>query len=317
MELFAETGGNIYDITELCSDLSWTDSLNDGAGYLEFNYLFNDKIGLIERGAPVRLTGNDQNNGIFYGIVFKIESSQDKTVRVKAYDRLRYLKAKDTIVVDGGDTLNTLVSKACRFFQFPQGENTYCGYLLPADVNTDKSWLDIIYTAISDTLIGTGRYYCLRDENGSICLRDMADLQLPLVLGDDSLAYGYSYSVSIDDDFYNQIKLVAANENTGKADVYLTADSKSIEQYGLLQYYEVLGQDTDAARARDKAQSLLRLYNREVETLTLSCLGNLSVRAGCSIYGSIRDTGLERRLIVQKVTHRFLPVYTMEVEVMI
>lgn len=316
MELFTETGGFIYDITELCTELSWTDPLNDGAGYLEFTYLWNARIGLIERGAPVRLSDQDQSAGIFYGIVFRAETSQDKTVKVKAYDRLRYLKAKDTIVSDG-DNLNSLVTRACRFFQFPQGENTRSDYTLPDALSTDKSWLDIIYTAISDTLIGTGRYYCLRDENGSICLRDMADLQLPLVLGDDSLAYGYSYSVSIDDDFYNQIKLVAANENTGKADVYLTADSKSIEQYGLLQYYEVLGQDTDAARARDKAQSLLRLYNREVETLTLSCLGNLSVRAGCSIYGSIGDIGLERRLIVQKVTHRFLPVYTMEVEVMI
>lgn len=311
-----ETDSKIYDMTDLCTELSWTDPLNNGASYLEFSYIFDDQIGLIERGAPVRLSDNNQTQGIFYGIVFKVETGQNRIIKVKAYDRLRYLKAKETIVVDG-DTLNTLITKACRFFRFPVGKNTRTGYVLPDSVCTDKTWLDIIYTAISDTLIGTKDYYCLRDEYGTICLRDMADMQLPLVLGDGSLTYAYSYSASIDDDFYNQVKLVAANEKTGRADVYLTADSESIERYGLLQYYEVLDKNTDSAKAKDKALSLLRLYNREVETLSLSCLGDISVRAGCSIYGSIADVELERRLIVNKVTHKFLPAHTMEVEVMI
>ena len=316
MELFVETGGKIMDITELVKELSWTDPLNDGAGYLEFSYTLDESVGLIERGARVRLSDNDQTSGIFYGICFKVTANQNKIVTVKAYDRLRYLKAKDTIVTEG-DTLNTLVKKAAAFFEFPLGENTKTGYGLPDAVNTDKTWLDIIYTAISDTLIGTKNYYCLRDEYGELCLRDMADLQLPIVLGDDSLVYGYDYSASIDDEFYNQIKLVSANESTGKADVYLVADSNSIERYGLLQYYEVLDNNTNKASAKSKADNLLRLYNREVESLTLSCLGNIAVRAGCSIYGDIADIKLERRLIVKKVTHKFLPVYTMSVEVMI
>lgn len=316
MELFVESGGGIYDITGMCTELSWTDPLNDGAGYLEFSYVYDSQIGLIERGAPVRLTGDDQKNGIFFGYVFKAAMGDNRIVTVKAYDSLRYCKTKDTIVVDG-DTLNSLEVKMCSFFGFRMGENTPTGYLLPASVCTDKTWLDIMYTAISDTLIGTGHYYCLRDEYGTICLRDMEDLQLTLVLGDGSLVYGYSYTVSIDDEFYNQIKLVSANENTGRADVWLTRDSDSINQYGLLQYYEVLDNNTDAAKARDKADKLLQLYNREVETLSFSCLGDLSVRAGCSIFGSIEDIGLQRRLIVKKAMHNFLPVHTMEIEVMI
>ena len=316
MELFVETRGEIMDITDLVKDLSWTDPLNDGAGYLEFSYILDESVGLIERGAPVRLSDNDQTQGIAYGICFKVTANQNKIITVKSYDRLRYFKAKDTIVTEG-DTLNTLVKKAAAFFGFQIGENTQTGYVLPDAVNTDKSWLDIIYTGISDTLIGTENYYCLRDENGELCLSDMADLQLPIVLGDNSLAYGYDYSASIDDEFYNQIKLVSANESTGHADVYQVSDSNSIEQYGLLQYYEVLDNNANKAAAKSKADNLLRLYNREVESLTLSCLGNISVRAGCSIYGDIADIGLGRRLIVRKVTHKFLPVYTMSVEVMI
>lgn len=313
MELMVETGGYIYDITGMCSKITWTDKLNDGAGYLEFSYIYEGI--LIENGAPVRLTDHDQSVGIFYGIVFKVSMDEDKVVKVRAYDRLRYCKAKDTIVMEG-DTLNTLVTKMCSFFQFPIGENTGSGYVLPTNVHTDKTWLDIIYTGISDTLLGTEHYYCLRDENGSISLRDMADLQLPLVLGDGSLAYKYSYSASIDEEFYNQVKLVSANEKTGKADVYFLADSDSVEKYGLLQYYDVLDNNAENAKARDKAEKLLRLYNREVETLKFTCIGDLSVRAGCSIYGSVADINLARRLIVKSVSHIFLPVYTMDVEVM-
>lgn len=316
MELFMQIGNYIYDLSEVCTELSWTDPMNDGAGYLEFSYLYDSHMGIAERGAAVRLTGDDQKDGLFFGTVFKASMDQNKVVKIKAYDKLRYCRHKDTIVVEG-DTLNTLVVRMCNVFSFPVGVNTATGFVLPAAVHTDKTWLDILYTGISDTLMGTEQYYCLRDEYGSICLRDLADLQLPLVLGDGSLANSYSYSSSIDDDFYNQIKLVSANETTGKADVYLTRDSASIERYGLLQYYEVMDQNADRAKAKDKAEKLLQLYNREVETLSFSCIGDLSVRAGCSIYGSIEDIGLMRRLIVRKVQHRFLPVHTMEVEVMV
>lgn len=313
MQLLAESGGVIYDLTGSVTELSWTDPLNDGAGYLEFSYVRGTL--LLENGSPVRLTGSSEADGIFFGTVFKVSTSESGIVKAKAYDRLRYCKTKDTIVLEN-DTLVTLVQKMCAFFSFVPGVLTESGYPLAAALHTDKTWLDIIYTAISDTLMGTGHYYCLRDEYGSICLRDIADLQLPLVIGSSSLAYGYDYEKSIDEEFYNQVKLVSENESSGKGDVYMVYDSDSIGKYGLLQYYEKLDANADSAKAKEKADALLRLYNHETEKLSFSCVGSLQVRAGTSIYGSIDDISLNRRLIVSRVVHKFLPVHVMTLEVM-
>jgi len=312
MEFLVEVDGKIYEISELVKSVSYTDKFNDGCSKLEFSYIDDDLV--IKNGNVVRFKYNDAN--IFYGFVFKVSRNKGKEITVTAYDQLRYCKAKDTIVVKN-DTVTTLVNKMCNYFNLRKGVLTDTKYKLPVSVQDDKTWLDIIYTAIEDTLTYTGRWYCLRDEFGSIALRDLENLTLNLILGDESLAYDYEYEKSIDDDFYNQIKLVSDNETTGKRDVYITKDSGSIAKYGLLQYFEVLDKNYNPSQAKVKADALLRLYNREVETLELKCLGDVRVRAGSSFYGQIEDIGLNKRLIVKSVTHEFVPVHTMELEVML
>ncbi len=111
----------------------------------------------------------------------------------------------------------------------------------------------------------------------------MEDLTLDLVLGDESLVFDFDYEKSIDDDFYNQIKIVSDNEESGKRDVYITKDSGSISKYGLLQYFEKLDKNTNASQAKSKADTLLKLYNREMETLSLKCLGDVHINLNCSI----------------------------------
>lgn len=312
MEFLVEVNGTVYEISELVKSISYTDKLNDGCSKLEFSYI-DDNL-KIANGSIVRFIDGDIK---FFGRVFKHGQNSKKEITVTSYDQLRYAKAKDTIV-SKGETATTLTKRMINYLNLKAGNLADTGYVLSTHPHDDKTWLDIIYSAISETLMNKGKWYSLRDEYGSVALRNLENLKLDLVLGDGSLCYDYDYEKTIDENFYNIVKLASDNETTGKRDTYIVKDSNSMNRYGILQYFEVLDKNTNAAQAKAKAEILLALYNREVETLTLKCLGDARVRAGSSFYADIEDIGLDnKRIIVRSVTHDFLPVHIMNIEVAI
>lgn len=329
--LIETTNKKVYEISELVKSAEWVDSMNNGCSKFTFSYVATGPG--IDNGTIVRFKYNGAN--IFYGVVFKHEVAKNKIVTATAYDLLRYCKAKDTIVING-DTATTLAKKMCNYFGLPVGTLTDTGYKLATAAQSDKTWLDIMYSAIGDTLRATGKWFVLRDEFGSICLRNLGELETNLILGDGSLCYDYSYSKSIDDDFYNEIKLAVDNEVTGKRDIYIAKDSASINKYGLLQYFDVMSfsstssssgsqskTDKAANEAKKKAlaiqmaNALLSLYNGETESFSMNCIGNTAIRAGSSFHAYLSEVGINKRLIVKSATHTFLPNHTMKLDVRI
>lgn len=311
VQFLLSKNSNLIEISEIITKISYKEVLNDGCSKLEFSFIDDDLQ--IENGDAVQFKYDDV--GIFSGIVFKHSKSKSKEVTVTAYDMLRYCKAKDFRIIEN-DTITTLTTKMCNCFGLRKGILTDTKYVLKTSVSDGNTWLDIVYKAIAETLVNTGRKYCLRDEFGTIAIRDMEDLKLDLVLGDESLCYDFNREKSIDDEFYNLVKIKIKAENAKEAGATATAeDDISIKKYGLLQYYESVDSDMNYSQALSKAKMMLSLYNHENETLSLDCLGDTSIRAGSSFYAQISDISLNKRLILKEVTHDFLPVHTMSLEV--
>lgn len=312
MEFLVKVDQKIYEISELITSLSYTDKLNDGCSKLEFSYI-DDEL-KIPNGSNVWFSYEGKK--IFCGFVFKYTVNKEKEISVTAYDQLRYCKAKDEIVVLK-DTSTSLVKRMCTYFGLRTSKIADTNYVLATAIQDGKTWLDIIYDSLSETLMNAGKKYCLRDEYGEIALRDLEDLKLNLVLGDESLCYDYDYEKSIDDDFYNRVKFYVKGDNSKDSQVIVSESESSIKKYGLLQYFESVDKDANISQVRAKTKALLGLYNREVETLSIECLGDISIRAGSGFYTLIDGIGLSKPLFVKSVTHKFLPSHTMSLEVAI
>ena len=76
MQLCVENNSTIYEISEMCSEISWQDKFNSGASVLEFTYLYDGEL-MIKNGDVVRLTNTDEKDGIFYGEVIRVRMCED------------------------------------------------------------------------------------------------------------------------------------------------------------------------------------------------------------------------------------------------
>src|SRR5690606_8256062 len=256
----------------------------------------------IDPGAVVRVKSGKQN--VFYGYVFTIERSQDDDVQVTAYDQIRYLLSNDTYVFSNA-TATQIIRKIAQDFGLKVGSLVNTGYRVPSLVEDNQKLLDIICKALDLTLISTGNIFVLYDNFGSLTLQNANNMRVNVVIGDESLAYGYSHKRSIDDDTYNRIKLVQDNKDTGKRAVYIAQDSRNIAKLGRLQYFEKVDDRLNAAQIRQRLNQLIQLKNREKRTFTIDALGDLRVRAGTYVPIMLKELGINRHFLVDECIHKW------------
>lgn len=269
-------------------------------GILKFT-CYKDKVLKIAYGDPVSLVVDDVK--FFFGYVFNLKYGHNNDIEVTAYDQLRYFKNKDSYIYKG-KRADQLLTTIATDFGLKCGKLANTKYKIPKKSEDNKTLFDIIQNALDDTLTNTGNMFVLYDKFGELKLTNITNMKTNVLIN-ETTAQSIDYQRSIDGETYNKIKLAYDNKDTGKREVYIQKDSKNINKWGVLQYYEKI---SDTSGAITKAKSLLNLYNTDTRSLRVNrAFGDLSIRAGSSVIVQLNylDLKLNNFMIVEKVVHRF------------
>lgn len=298
-EVLIQSGETVYaPIVE--EDIQWETERKNAPGKLTFKVL-KDNIIQFTEGNAVRFAVNGTN--IFYGFVFSKKRDKDGIITVTCYDQLRYFKNKDTYVYTN-KTADQLLQMLANDFLLNTGMIETTGYLIASRVESNKTLFDIMQNALDLTMQNRGEMYVLYDDFGKLCLKNLERMKLGLVI-DEETGQNFDYTSSIDSDTYNKIKLTYDNEDTGKREVYIAKDTSHINEWGVLQYYDTIDENTNG---QAKVDALLKLYNTKTRKLQIKdAVGDIRVRGGSLVIVKMNlgDISLQNFMLVEKVKHKF------------
>ncbi len=299
VELAIVNGENVY-FPSVLDGITWETERKGAPGVLRFTVV-NAENPEFEEGNVVRLVVD--NTPVFFGFVFKKKRDKQRQIEVTAYDQLRYFKNKETYVYKN-KTADQVIQMMAADFNLNVGMLENTGYVIKQRIEDDKTLFDIALNTLDETLTNVKRLYVLYDDFGKLALKNIESMVTDLLI-DSETGENFTYESSIDEQTYDQIKIVYDNEKTGKREVYMAKDSGNINKWGVLQYYEKANSDVGLAQ---KVDALLQLYNQKTRSLKISsAIGDLRVRAGSSV-GVMLDLGdisVRSLMICEKVKHTF------------
>lgn len=269
-------------------------------GKLEFEVAIMEDLN-IEEGNPVKFEVDGKI--FFYGYLFTIRQSDMYSLKCTAFDQLRYLKYKDTYVYKD-IKYSDLLMQICddRVLSYEVVEDT--GYTIPARVEEDKEYYEILKVASDITTTHTGRIFELYDKAGRIMLKNIDHMQIEsFVIGKDVFST-FEYESSINENTYNRIKVDQVNHETSSVVPNVLEDKETIAKWGVLQYYA----QTTETEIDAKMKGLLSLLNRPTRKFSVKdCIGSTEVRAGSLIPVQFDAYGLKINgfMLVDSVTHNF------------
>lgn len=309
IELIVQNGDKIYQPCVL-DGVTWQTYRSGVAGQLVFKVLYDSRLE-ISQGNAVRFSVNGEC--VFYGFIFTMNTDKTGLMTVTAYDQLRYLKNKDTYVY-GNITAGELVRTIAEDFMLNVGEIADTGYIIPSRIEENTALFDIIGNGFGLTLENKKEMFVLFDDCGKLCLKNVLDMVVGLVI-DSVTGESFSFTSSIDNESYNKIKLTYDNSETGVREIYISQDSQNINSWGVLQYFEKL---SDNENGSVKADSLLELYNREKQQLSVSgVFGDNRIRGGVMVVVNLDLFGVavNSLMLVERCKHYYSQgLHTMELE---
>lgn len=298
--------GTLWDMTRLVPQFGWKTSRAGKPGSLDMTVVLPPEWQSSDFGIGcgdvirIRMDGKD----FFHGYVFSIDSSDEREYRLTVYDQIRYLLEEDSYFATNVKASQILIDNA-KAMGLAVGQVTDTEFVIPKFGEAGQKRLDMIYKALDQTLLSKGTSFVLYDDAGKLTLRNLTEMRADVVIGDGSLAYGYSISRSIDSETYNRIKLARENKEKGKLESYVYEDSGTIAKWGRLQLLQKVDDGLNAAQIEAMGKRLLELKNREQRKFSVEALGDLSIRAGTVVQITISEQGINQYFLVEECKHNF------------
>lgn len=239
---------------------------------------------------------------IFMGYVFKKNRDKEQRIKVTCYDQLRYLKNKYSYAFEK-KTATQIVEMLCKDFNLHTGTMISSRYVIPSLIEENISAMDIILTALEETLLNIGEMFVLYDDFGKLTLNNAEKMVSTTLIFEDS-AENFDYTSSIDDETYNSVVLYYKNEDNSMK-IYNAYSPSKISEWGTLRYFEEV---KNPSAGKNKANNLLSMYCHKTRELKISgAFGDVTVRGGTLIPTKLNlgDVSVNNYMLVDKVTHKF------------
>lgn len=304
------------NLTACTTKVEVTTQRFDNASKMTFTCIEESGIAL-EEGSMVQFV--DNGTQVFQGFIFSASRSMGHTVDYVAYDQLYYLKAKASYAFENV-TLEQIITQIASDFGLTVGTLEATGYTFPCLIKENTECLGIIFDALSQVILNTGKIFTFYDDFGKLTLKESKNMLVQHMLGNNSLVTDYTYKRDISSNTYNRIKLVRPNSETGRNEIIMHEDTSTQQTWGLLQYYDKVDENLNDAQIDALAECYLKYYNRVVQSIKISALGITGLRAGCPIpvrISQVATLSANRILLAEKVTHTYegASAHTMSVEV--
>lgn len=267
---------------------------------LKFNVLKTESLNFLE-GSQVVLRVRGVN--MFYGYVFTKSRNKDGFISCTAYDQLRYFKNKECYIYQN-KTASEVVKMIAEDFNLVVGNLENTSYKIPQRVEDNVTLFDIVQTALTETIIHTGKMYFLYDDFGKLCVADSSKKLLNMVI-DKETAEDFDYKTSIDENVYTRAKFYYDNESTGERELYIANNTEKQNEWGVLQYCGKLQEGDDGA---ETARTYLEMYNEKTRRLTIKGVQGIpEVRAGFSLFVDLDlgDIVQKNFMLIEKAVHTF------------
>ncbi len=283
-------------------EIKYVSYSNGTASELEFSVIKDSKLNFTE-GNHVYFTVNDKK--VFYGFIFtKTRGDNGNTIKVKAYDQIRYLKNKDNLEFTPR-TADKYITRIAGQTRLTCGVIENTEHEIELTVEEGTSYLEMISKALETTKKAKGKEYIFYDDFCKLTLKNVNNLDTNCRITENTLQ-DFSYSTSIEES-YNKVKLLKDDGRKNEAAIeYVEKDEESIKNWGVLQYYEKLS--TDEPNGKASAVQLLKQHNKKIIKLSLQgVFGDVNVRGGKNVFVELTTGGtkLKQFLQVTRCTHSF------------